>query len=62
MSLTVLTAWVIGALGLGMLIGGLVLIRSPAVFIIAGMGFLSWTYVVSRVTGRVQRRQVARGG
>ncbi|GFM89406.1 hypothetical protein PSCICO_48050 [Pseudomonas cichorii] len=61
MNLIALSAWLIGALGLGMLIGGIVLMRSPAVFIVAGMGFLSWTYVVSKATDRIQRRQAVRG-
>lgn len=61
MNLIALSALLVGALGLGMLIGGIVLMRSPAVFIVAGMGFLSWTYVVSRATDRRQRRQVIRG-
>ncbi|RMQ47648.1 hypothetical protein ALQ04_04147 [Pseudomonas cichorii] len=62
MNLIALTAWIIGALGLGMLLGGIVLMRSPAIFIVAGMGFLGWTYVVSRATDRLQRRQAVRGG
>ncbi|MBX8484803.1 hypothetical protein [Pseudomonas cichorii] len=61
MNLIALSALIVGALGLGMLIGGIVLMRSPAVFIVAGMGFLSWTYIVSRATDRRQRRQVVRG-
>ncbi|AHF67883.1 MULTISPECIES: hypothetical protein [Pseudomonas] len=61
MNLIALSALLVGALGLGMLIGGIVLMRSPAVFIVAGMGFLSWTYVVSRATDRRQRRQMVRG-
>ncbi|MDO7929276.1 hypothetical protein Q6A51_21065 [Pseudomonas sp. KFB-139] len=61
MNLIALSALLVGALGLGMLIGGIVLMRSPAVFIVAGMGFLSWTYVVSRATDRRQRRQAIRG-
>ncbi|MBX8493722.1 hypothetical protein [Pseudomonas cichorii] len=61
MNLIALSALIVGALGLGMLIGGIVLMRSPAVFIVAGMGFLSCTYIVSRATDRRQRRQVVRG-
>ncbi|GFM84120.1 hypothetical protein PSCICN_48120 [Pseudomonas cichorii] len=61
MNLIALSAWLIGALGLGMLLGGIVLMRSPAVFIVAGMGFLSWTYLVSKATDRIQRRQAVRG-
>ncbi|MBN6714400.1 hypothetical protein [Pseudomonas capsici] len=61
MNLIALSALLVGALGLGMLIGGIVLMRSPAVFIVAGMGFLSWTYMVSRATDRRQRRQMVRG-
>ncbi|MBI6851562.1 hypothetical protein AAIM60_08195 [Pseudomonas lijiangensis] len=61
MNLFALSALIVGALGLGMLIGGIVLMRSPAVFIVAGMGFLSWTYMVSRATDRRQRRQAIRG-
>lgn len=61
MNLIALSALLVGALGLGILIGGIVLMRSPAVFIVAGMGFLSWTYMVSRATDRRQRRQMVRG-
>ena len=57
-----LLAWIAGAIGFGLLIGGVALMHVPSAYIIAGLGLLGWAWIADRAAAQMQRRSKPGGG
>ena len=62
MKLIALAAWIVGAIGFGLLVGGVALIHVPAAYIIAGLGLLGWAWLADRAAAQMQRTRKPGGG
>ncbi|MCS3467405.1 hypothetical protein M2401_001126 [Pseudomonas sp. JUb42] len=62
MTLIAFAAWLVGALGFGLLIGGVALIHVPTACITAGICLLGWAFLADRASARLQHRPKPGGG